>query len=112
LRCGGGGGRAVSKIYCTRRLKLATIPLYNPLKSPVGAHVHKTAYGFLIDMALYVMLLMWANSLLGQVGGVWALEISTFLGPKFHRAQKSLDFPPTYPHNGFARIKRIMYEAL
>jgi hypothetical protein len=32
------------------------------------------------------MLLMWANPLLGKVGGVWALEISTvlrhFTGPK------------------------------
>jgi hypothetical protein len=25
---------------------------YNPLKSPVGAHVHKTAYGPLIDTVL------------------------------------------------------------
>ncbi len=40
-------------------------------------------------------------SLLGQVGGGWALEISSFLGPKwhspigsmpFHRAQKTLNF--------------------
>ncbi len=41
--------------------KLATIPLYNPLKSPVGARVHKTAYGPLIDTALYLMLLMQPN---------------------------------------------------
>jgi hypothetical protein len=46
------------------------------------------------------MLLMPADPLLGKVGGGWALDISTFLGPKwhspegsipFHRAQKSLD---------------------
>jgi hypothetical protein len=48
---------------------IATIPLYNPLKSPVGVHVHKTAYGPLIDTALYLMLLMQPNPLLGQVGG-------------------------------------------
>jgi hypothetical protein len=41
------------------------------------AHVHKTTYGPLIDTALYVMLLMRANPLLGQVGGGWALEILT-----------------------------------
>jgi len=41
----------------------------------MGAHVHKTIYGFLIDTALYAMLLMRANPLLKQVGGGWALEI-------------------------------------
>ncbi len=60
--------------------KLATIPLYNPLKSPMAAHVctctvHKTTYGPLIDTAINVLLLMKANPLLGQVGGGWALEI-------------------------------------
>jgi hypothetical protein len=35
-------------------------------------------YGPMI--APYVMLLMWANPLLAQVGGGWALEIETFLG--------------------------------
>jgi hypothetical protein len=44
-------------------------------------HVHKTTNGPLIDMTLYVMLLIWANPLLGQVGGGWALGISTFLAP-------------------------------
>jgi hypothetical protein len=34
--------------------KLATILLYNPLKSPVGTLVHKTMYGPLIDTALYI----------------------------------------------------------
>jgi hypothetical protein len=41
-------------------------------------HVHKTTYGPLIDTALYIMLLMRANPLLGQVGGGWALEIRLF----------------------------------
>ncbi len=36
-------------------------------------HEHKTNYGPLIDMAIYVMFLMWENPLLGQVGRVWAL---------------------------------------
>ncbi len=63
---------------------------------------------WLIETALYVKLLMWANPLLRQVGCVWALEISTFLGPKgnspngsmvIHKAPKSLDFQgPTPSH--------------
>jgi hypothetical protein len=68
----GVGGSAVRKIYCAGPRKLATIPLYNTLKSPV----HKNTYGPVIDAALYVMLLIQANPLLGQVGGrVLALEI-------------------------------------
>jgi hypothetical protein len=54
------------------------IPLYNPLKSPMQAHVYQTTYGPPIDTVLYIMLLMRANSQPGQVGGDWALEISTF----------------------------------
>jgi hypothetical protein len=77
-RCGGGGGSAVRKIYCTGPWKLATIQLYNPLKPPEGVHVHKTTYGPLIDT---VMLLMCANPLLWQARGGWALEILTFLSP-------------------------------
>ncbi len=69
---------------CTGAWKLATIPLYDSLKSPVGAHVHITAYGPLIDTVMSVMLLMRADSLLGQVARGRALEISTFLGPKWH----------------------------
>jgi hypothetical protein len=70
-----GGGSAVRKINCTGPWKFATIPLYNPLKPPVGAHVHKTTYGPLINTDLYVMLLMRANPLQEQVGEGWALEI-------------------------------------
>jgi hypothetical protein len=59
---GGGAGSTVRKIYCTGPWKLMYIKL------PMG-------HGPLIDTALYVMFLMRANPLLGQVGGVWALEI-------------------------------------
>ncbi len=59
-------------------------------------HVHKTTYGPLTDLALHVMLLMWANPLLGQVEGVgswkwgpfWAINGThlaarcNFTGPK------------------------------
>jgi hypothetical protein len=55
----------------------------------------------MIYTAPYVIVLMQADPLRGQVGGGWALEIETFLGPvKWHRAvrrvplgaQKSRDF--------------------
>ncbi len=36
----------------------------------------------MIYTAPYVMLLMRADKLQGQVGGGWALEIETFLGPE------------------------------
>jgi hypothetical protein len=67
------GGSAVRNIYCTSTWKLATMPLYKLLTSPMGAHVHKTTYGPLIDRTLYARLLMPANLLLRQVG--WALEM-------------------------------------
>jgi hypothetical protein len=38
----------------------------------------------MIYTALCIMLCMRAYPLLGQVGGGWALEISSFLGPKWH----------------------------
>jgi hypothetical protein len=69
---------------------------------------------------MYVMLLMGANSLPGQVGGGWALEIETFLGPvkwhcplgECHLGPKKVEIsraqpPPTSASNGFARIKSI-----
>jgi hypothetical protein len=37
--------------------------------------------------------LMWANPLQGQVGGGWAPEIETFLGPvKWHRSDRRVPF--------------------
>jgi hypothetical protein len=91
----------------------------------MGANVHKTTYGPLINTALYVLLLMWTNPLLGQVGEGWAVEILTFLGPKwrlpkwlmpFDRAQKfsisRAQPPPTCPSEGFACIKSITYGAV
>ncbi len=71
------------------------------------------------------MFWMRAYPLLGQVGEGWALEISSFLGSKwhspissmlFHRAPKTLEFqgqpPPTCPCDGYARIKNIMHGAV
>jgi hypothetical protein len=60
----------------------------------------------MIYTSLCVMILMRADPLLGQVGGGWALEISSFLGPKWHspigllpfyRAQKNSQFPGPNP---------------
>ncbi len=85
----------VRKIYCIGPSKLATIPLYNPLKSHVGVHVHKITYGPLIVTTVYVMLLMRANPLLGQVAEGWALDIEIFLGPvNWHRAVRRVPFVP------------------
>jgi hypothetical protein len=64
-------------------------------------------YGPMIFTAPYVLLLMRENPLRGQVGGGWALEIETILGPvkrcrAFRRVpfgtQKSLDLGPTPSH--------------
>jgi hypothetical protein len=47
----------------------------------------------MIYMAPYVMFLMRAGPLRGQVGGGWALKIETFLGPvKLHRADRRVPF--------------------
>ncbi len=72
---GGPLERLVPKTYVTRNIHIHRL-------QNTETHVHKTIYGPLIITALYVMLLMLANPLLAQVGEGWALEISTFLGPK------------------------------
>jgi hypothetical protein len=47
----------------------------------------------MIYTAPYVIVLMRADSLRGQVGGGWAQEIKTFLGPvKWHRAVRRVPF--------------------
>ncbi len=55
------------------------------------------------------MFLMRADALRGKLGGGWALEISSFLGPKwhspigsipFHRTQKTLEFQGPIPMHG------------
>jgi hypothetical protein len=52
------------------------------LEAPVGTPVHKTTYAPMIYMALYVMFLMRANPLLGQVGGGLVLGNLKFFGPQ------------------------------
>jgi len=67
----------------------------------VGAHVYKTTYGPLIDTAMYVMILMRENPLLGSM-------LDAILQGQKTRAQPT----PTCPRNGFARIKSITYGAV
>ncbi len=50
-------------------------------------------YGLMIYRAQYVMVLMRADALQGQVGRGWTLEIETFLGlVKWHRAVRRVSF--------------------
>ncbi len=52
-----------------------------------------TIYAPMIYTALCVMFWMRAYPLLGQVGGGWALEFKSFLGPvKWHRANRRVPF--------------------
>ncbi len=78
-------------------------------------HVHKTTYGPLIDMGMYVMLFMQANPLIGQVGGSWAMAILTWRDA-ISQGQKSLisgaQHPPTCPRNASARIKSITHGSI
>ncbi len=63
---GGWGGQCGKKnlLHCAPSLSSKAKPW------AVEAHVHETTNGPLIDTALYLIHLMRANPLLGQVGGV------------------------------------------
>jgi hypothetical protein len=99
----GRGCSAVRKIYCTGPWKLAVISTYNPLKSPIGVHVHKTTYGHLIVSNTFD-----AGKSITWVSGRGLGHKSQLIGAKkvsISRAQP----PPTCP---LARIKSIMYGAV
>ncbi len=52
-----------------------------------------TIYAPMIYTALCIMFWMRAYPLQGEVGGGWALELSSFLGPvKWHRADRRVSF--------------------
>jgi hypothetical protein len=52
-----------------------------------------TIYAPMIYTAPYIMFWMRAYPLRGQVGGGWALEFESFLGPvKWHRADRRVPF--------------------
>ncbi len=81
-----------------------------------------TTYAPMIYTSLCIIFCMRAYPLLGEVGGGWALEFPSFLGPKwkspigsfpFHRDQNS-GIPghnplPLSPRNGYARTQNIMH---
>ncbi len=97
-----------------------------PLVQCVVVKKNVSCYVPMIYMTPYVILLMRADTLRGQVGGGWALEIETFwalwngikqLGKcHFFGAQKVEIYraqpPSTCPSNGFARMKTILCRAI
>jgi hypothetical protein len=84
---GSGSSRAIKFL-----LHLPPPPTVWSLKPPSWALVHKTTYASLIYIALCIMFWMRAYPLRGHVGGGWALEIESLLGPvKWHGAQKTED---------------------
>jgi hypothetical protein len=111
---GGGGGSDPRRANKFLYAPAPPPPSVWALKPPSCALVHKTTYAPMIYTAVCIMFSMRAYPLLGQVGGDWALEISSILGPKwhspigsmpFHRAQKLSNSraqpPPTGPRNGY-----------
>jgi hypothetical protein len=61
----------------------------------VKRHYILTIYAPMIYTAPCVMFLMRADTLRGQKGGGWALEMKSFLGPvKWHRTQSQLNRTP------------------
>jgi hypothetical protein len=63
--------------------------------APPPQHGVLAIYAPMIYTAPYVMFLMRADPLRGQVGGGWALEIETFLDPVLlHRAVRREPFGP------------------
>ncbi len=77
---GGSGSSRANKLLCTSPPPSSVWDL----KPPLWALVHKTTYEPIIYTALCIMFLMRAYPLLGQVWGGWALELSSFLCPKWH----------------------------
>jgi hypothetical protein len=63
-----------------------------------------------------IMFWMRVYPLRGQVGGGWALEFESFLGPvKWHRADRRVPFGPKKLWGlryGYARIQNIMHRAV
>ena len=60
-----------------------------------------------------IMFLMQADTLCGQMGGGWALEIESFLDPvKWHQADRQVPFGAQKTRDGHACIQNIMQEAV
>ncbi len=95
-----GPSRAIKFLYA----HALPPPTVRALKPPSWALVHKNTYAPMIYTARCIMFWIHAYPLLGQVGGGWALEILSFLGPHspigsmpFHMTQKTLDFQGPNP---------------
>ncbi len=58
----------------------------------MDAPMHKKTYALVIYTALCTMFWMGAYTLLGEVGGGWALEFPSFLGPKCNSTIGSFPF--------------------
>jgi hypothetical protein len=88
--CNGGSGtsRAIKFLYAPA----PPPPSVWALKPPSWALVHKTTDVPMIYTTLCIMFWMRAYTLLGQVGGGWAQEILSFLGPKWHSTIGSMPF--------------------
>jgi hypothetical protein len=99
----------ISTVYFNCSLVYSIIDIYAPM----------------IYTAPYIIFLMRAYPLRGQVGEGFALEIERFLGPvKWHQADKRVPFgaqkieisraqpPPNCPSNGYACIQNIMHKAV
>ncbi len=88
--CNGGSSPSSSFMHLSgpsREIQFLYAPAPPPpkvwaLKPPSWALMHKTTYAPMIYTPLCIMFWMHAYPLLGQVVGGWALEISSFLGPK------------------------------
>ncbi len=82
----GGGGSGPSRANKFLYAPAPPPPSVWALKPPSWALLQQTTKAPMIYAALYIMFWMHAYPLLGQVGGVWALEFESFLSPvKWHR---------------------------
>ena len=71
-----------------------------------------TIYAPVIYTAQCILFWMGAYTLRGEVGGGWALEFPSFLGPvKWERAHRRVPFG-AQKRNGYARIQNIMHGAV
>ncbi len=91
----------IRKVFLEEAFKSSTaffavqliVKLDKIFRLPVTLIKKITIYAPMIYMAPFVMFLMRADTLRGQVGGGWALEMESFLGPvKWHRADKRVPF--------------------
>ncbi len=85
----------------------------SPLESPGWALVHKTTYAPMIYTSLCVIFMMRADTLRKQVGGGWALEMESFLGPvKWHRADRRVPLGAQKTPPNYKNIKNITHGAV